>query len=240
MKILAVNGSPNGERGNTEVLVKAFLEGAMEKGAITETIYLKDKRINNCTGCFSCWFKTPGECIHKDDMPEILVKIPEADAIVYATPLYVYSVSGLMKNFMDRLIPMSQPFVDIKDGMSCHPTRNKNASKRSVILISNCGFPEPEHFNGLKETFKCWYHSDSSRIAGMICCAGGVVIQVPELQDKVAWYVDAARQAGREFASEGRISDNTQSILDRPLVEDKQFFADRANEFMLSMGIKRI
>ena len=56
------------------------------------SIYLKDKDIKHCSGCFTCWTKTPGKCIHKDDMEELLHKISQADVIVYATPLYYYTV----------------------------------------------------------------------------------------------------------------------------------------------------
>ena len=91
MKILAVNGSPRGPRGNTDCVLQPFLEGAREAGAETETVYLKDKQINTCLGCFTCWTKTPGVCVHKDDMPELLDKLREADIVVHATPLYVFT-----------------------------------------------------------------------------------------------------------------------------------------------------
>jgi multimeric flavodoxin WrbA len=111
MKVLAINGSPRGAKGNTEQILQPFLEGAREAGAETEVIYLKDKKINHCRGCFTCWTKTPGVCVHKDDVPGILETLREAEVVVYATPLYVFTVSGLMKDFMDRVIPMAQPYI---------------------------------------------------------------------------------------------------------------------------------
>ncbi|MCE5314075.1 MAG: GNAT family N-acetyltransferase [Armatimonadota bacterium] len=240
MNILVVNGSPRGAQGNTEVLVKAFLQGAHDAGAEFETIYLKDKKINHCIGCFDCWFKTPGICVFKDDMPELMAKVPKADMVVCAVPLYIYTVTGLMKDFMDRLLPLAQPFIDLRDGMSTHPSRDNNAALKSFVLISNCGFPEPEHFLGLKETIRCWFRGDDHTIAGMICCAGGSVLQVPELQDGIKWYIDAARQAGREVVENGRIADDTQSTLDQPLIKDQKLFADMANAQFSSMGIERI
>ncbi|MCE5324402.1 flavodoxin family protein [bacterium] len=240
MNILVINGSPHGAQGNTEVLVKTFLEGAREAGAEYETIYLKDKNIHSCIGCFNYWFKTPGVCIQQDDMPELMLKVPNADIVVYAVPLYVYTVSGIMKNFIDRLVPLSQPFVDIVDGLSIHPPRFEQAANRSVVLISNSGFPEPNHFSGLKETFRCWVRGGNRKMAGSICCAGGVLLQVPELKEKIQWYIDATRLAGREVVENGQISSETQSVLDQPLVKDQKFFADRANAYFESIGIKRI
>ena len=101
MNILAINGSPRGAAGNTEALIHAFLEGAARGGDSVETIYLKEKRIQHCTGCFTCWFKTPGICMHDDDMSQILEKGRHADILVFGSPLYIYNFSGLMKDFMD-------------------------------------------------------------------------------------------------------------------------------------------
>jgi multimeric flavodoxin WrbA len=111
MKILAINGSPRGRRSNTDRILQPFLEGAREAGAETETVYLKDLKINHCLGCFTCWTKTPGVCVHKDDMAALFPKVRQADVVVYATPLYVFTVSGLMKDFMDRLLPLADPHI---------------------------------------------------------------------------------------------------------------------------------
>ncbi len=111
MKILAVNGSPRGAIGNTEVILQAFLKGVREAGEEAEVIYLKDKAIKHCIGCLSCWIKTPGVCIHKDDMPELLEKLKSTDIIIGAMPLYIYTVPGLFKDFMDRMIPLAQPYI---------------------------------------------------------------------------------------------------------------------------------
>ncbi len=126
MNVLLVNGSPRGAQGNTAILDRAFLEGAAEEGAACETVYLKDKTINYCTGCYTCWMKTPGVCIHRDDMPELLDKMRTANVMVFSTPLYIYTVSGLMKDFLDRILPLVHPFIDIRDGLCGHPARDRD------------------------------------------------------------------------------------------------------------------
>ena len=75
MKIFAVNGSPNMKKGMTHILLEIFLEGAREAGAEVKTVFLQKKKINYCLGCFNCWVKTPGVCVHKDDMPELAEEI---------------------------------------------------------------------------------------------------------------------------------------------------------------------
>lgn len=236
MKILVINGSPRGAGGNTEVLVKSFLEGTCETGAESEIVYLKDKKIAHCNGCFACWTKTPGICVHHDDMTELLVKMTEADVIVYATPLYIYTVTGMMKDFMDRSIPLAQPFIEEKDGLCDHPMRNQSKPQRAV-LISNCGFIEQEHFSGLKETVRCCFRDDATELAGMICCSGGEMLRVPELREGIAWYLNAVKCAGRQVVCDGKIDAETQAVIDKPLMEDKELFLQSANaHFKAQLG----
>jgi putative sterol carrier protein/putative NADPH-quinone reductase len=240
MKVLAINGSPHGAKGNTERVLQPFLEGAREAGAETEVIYLKDYKIKHCIGCFTCWTKTPGVCVHKDDMPALLEKLREAEVTVYATPLYVFTVSGLMKDFMDRLIPMAQPYIIRRGGHYIHPPRYAPLGDEpgKIVLISNSGYPERHHFSGMEETFRRWTDSPDEELAGAICCAGGALLQSEALQENVQWYLDAARQAGRQVIEEGHISPETQEILDRPLIEDLDAYVGIINAFWQSHGIE--
>ena len=240
MKILAINGSPRGAKGNTERLLQPFLEGAREAGAETEVVYLKDKEIKHCRGCFTCWTKTPGVCIHKDDMPALLAKLREAEVVVFATPLYVFTVSGLMKDFMDRMIPNIQPYILQRGEHFIHPPRYPETGTVKFVLISNAGFPERTHFSGLEETFRRFTDSPDEELAGMICCAGGELLRQPALQDSLAWYLDAAREAGREVVEQGHISSETQAVLDRPLVDDPAIYANMANASWESLGVEKL
>jgi len=237
MKILAINGSPRGNKGNTDRILQPFLEGAREAGAETETVYLKDKTINHCTGCFTCWTKTPGVCIHKDDMPELLEKVREADVVVFATPLYIFTVSGLMKDFMDRIIPLALPFIVQRSNHYIHPMRHPEAWPKKFVLISNCGFPERHHFSALEETFRRFTDSPDVELAGMILCAGGELLR-SALRDRLKWYLEAARKAGREVVEQGCISPETQAVLDRPLVDDPAAYARMANAYWRSLGVE--
>ena len=67
MKVLVLNGSPKGEKSNTLNITKSFLDGFSADTEI-EYITVKKETINPCMGCFSCWSRTPGECVIKDDM----------------------------------------------------------------------------------------------------------------------------------------------------------------------------
>ncbi|WML67419.1 MAG: NAD(P)H dehydrogenase (quinone) [Methanoregula sp. SKADARSKE-2] len=101
MKILAIHGSPRTIRSTTRRLAGLVLEGAAEVGAETEIVDLADLRITPCTACEGCTFN--GICVYEDDLSALLARMNEADAIVFASPVYFDSITGQMKIFFDRL-----------------------------------------------------------------------------------------------------------------------------------------
>ena len=84
MKILALNSSPRtGGQSKTELMLNHLVNGMQEAGAEVKVVNLHEKKINYCIGCFSCWTKTPGKCLHKDDMTkELFPKWLESDLAV--------------------------------------------------------------------------------------------------------------------------------------------------------------
>ena len=90
-------GRPN---GNTAQLVNEFVKGANEKGHHTEIISLNKIHVNGCMGCNACRFGKP--CVQQDDFNSIIPKIKEADLIVFASPLYFWTISSKLKAFIER------------------------------------------------------------------------------------------------------------------------------------------
>lgn len=101
MNIIAICGSPR--RGNTEFALKKLLTKAGELGHKTELILLREKKVEHCRGCLSC--DDTGKCPILDDMNSITEKMVANDLIVFGSPNYFNNVSGLMKDFFDRLNP---------------------------------------------------------------------------------------------------------------------------------------
>ena len=99
-KVLVLSSSPR-RGGNSDLLCDQFIDGSKEIGHVTEKIFLKDKKINYCTGCGTC-IDRGKKCSQKDDMAEVLDKMVEADVIVMATPVYFYTMCGQMKTLIDR------------------------------------------------------------------------------------------------------------------------------------------
>ena len=101
-KILILSSSPRKD-GNSDTLCHSFASGAKNKGHEVSEIFINNKNINFCKACAYCE-KHNGVCIIKDDMVDIIKEIFASDVIVFASPVYFYSISGQMKTFIDRLV----------------------------------------------------------------------------------------------------------------------------------------
>ena len=101
--VLILSSSPR-KGGNSETLAAAFAKGAQEAGNQVETVYLREMQYGFCKGCLAC--QKLGCCVIKDDAVEIATKMHDADVLVFATPVYYYSVSGQLKTMLDRANPL--------------------------------------------------------------------------------------------------------------------------------------
>ncbi|MBM3304146.1 MAG: flavodoxin family protein [Candidatus Aenigmarchaeota archaeon] len=112
--VLGINGSAR-KNGNTAKLLNKVLGYARKEGAKTEILHLASKDIKPCISCIAeenC--KYP--CNIKDDMQGIFETLKKADCLVLGSPTYWYSMSGLMKNFIDRLTACDMVEPPLLDG----------------------------------------------------------------------------------------------------------------------------
>jgi len=216
MKILALNGSPRMKKSSTYHMLTPLLEGMEAAGAETTLIHIRKLNLKDCTGCYSCWVRTPGECIHKDkdSMVAAMDQFNTADLVIFGTPLYHFSMSGIMKTFIDRTLPRIEPWLiphpDIPD-MTFHPERFHKPSK--IMLVSPCGFPEFDHFDSLVMTFQQIARMERYEYLGEILRPGAEALSRRSLQELFTTYYDLLRQAGSEIVSEGQISKESQKKL---------------------------
>jgi multimeric flavodoxin WrbA/putative sterol carrier protein len=222
-KILALQGSPRPKASNTEILLQEFLKGASSQGAETETVYLKEKEIHSCVGCYTCWAKTPGVCVFKDDMPELLEKVKACDILVYATPLYNFNMTALTKAFQERLLPLLDPHL-IKTGETYrHPQRY--AVNRKIVLISTCGFPEVSHFDGLRQVFHHMERNGGAPIIGELLMPGGELLKQQGMQENVRGVLQTAYRAGVEVIRDGKVSEVTEVQMQKPPIPPDELAA---------------
>ena len=222
MKILAINGSPKGERSNTWQLSKSFLEGMAQ--AIKTEIRIADVshlEIKPCLGCFACWNKTPGKCCIRDDMSAVIEDMLWADVILWSFPLYYFSIPGPLKNLMDRQLPMTLPFMTEDSEFGGHPSRFDRSHQRHVV-ISTCGFYTAQgNYGGVTSVFD---HLCGKGNYTTLFCGQGELFRVKELQTRTGEYLGYVRDAGREYA-QGGITSPTRGRLDALLYPREVFEA---------------
>lgn len=228
MKILAVQGSPRPKASNTEILLRQFLKGAESQSAQTETIYLKEKEIHPCQGCYTCWTRTPGVCVFNDDMPELLEKVKTCDVIVYATPLYIFNMTALLKAFQERLLPLLDPHL-MRDGER-HRHLSRGLEEKKMVLLSNCGFPEVSHFDALRKVFHHIELAGAMSLVGEILMPAGELLKQEALRPKTQPVLDAAYRGGVELVRDGRVSKETEVAIQAPVLSPDQMAA-MANAF---------
>jgi multimeric flavodoxin WrbA len=134
-RILGVVGSPR-KKGNTHILVTRILDGAKEKGAATEILFLSDLHIRECDGCHVCW--KGNQCSKKDDMLNVYPKIMQCDAIVFGTPVYWYGPTALMKCFIDRMVyfncPRNRAAIRGKSALIAVPFEEDNPKTAGLLV----------------------------------------------------------------------------------------------------------
>ncbi len=222
MKILIINGSPKGKKSNTFKLTESFISGISEKTETEcEEIIVKDKNIGNCIGCFGCWNKTPGTCVLKDDMKEVLDRILWADIVIWSFGLYYFNVPGRLKTLIDRQLPLALPFMVSESKSGGHPMRFDMSGKRHVI-ISTCGFYTAKgNYGSVTAMFDHFLGENNYET---IFCGQGELFRVEELHSRTDEYLSYVKQAGQEFITEG-ISQQTRDSLNELLFSRETFEA---------------
>jgi multimeric flavodoxin WrbA len=135
MKITALVGTYR--KGSVvDTAVDEILAAARESGAETAKIYLIDKHIEFCTNCRTCTQQEGprrGECPIADDMRGIFDQLERSDAIVLASPMNFWTVTAVMKRFIERLVC----FAYWPWGAHGPKIRDTRKDKLAVVVISS-------------------------------------------------------------------------------------------------------
>ena len=229
LKVLVFNSSPRKEKGNTALILNPFIECMREAGADVDLYYNYDLKIKPCRGCFNCWLKTPGICSQMDDMQWLLPKMNDADVLVYATPLYSYGMNGQMKNLIDRMIVLAEPFMEVVEGRSRH-IAGDGEKPRKIVLVSNCGLWGIDNFDPLVVHVKKLCQDPPMEYAGALLRPHGEALRAMlDMGAPVGDIIDAAREAGRQLIVEGKMSQTTLDVISRDLLP-VEVYVKMANE----------
>jgi multimeric flavodoxin WrbA len=133
MKITILNGDPNFKTSQFSKNIGDVVAKMGQKNAIT-TYNLAEMDLHFCTGCWSCWWKTPGLCAIKDDADIIFRSAMNCDLLVFASPLIAGFTSAELKKITDRLIVLLHPYIQLIDGECHHRKRYPKYPDLGVLL----------------------------------------------------------------------------------------------------------
>ena len=152
--------------------------GVLEAGNEVEFVSLAGREIGFCRGCLAC--QKTGSCVIRDGMGALIRKVREADAIVFATPIYYYEMSGQMKVFLDR----------------CNPLYISDYKFRSVCLITASAEEGDDVAERAARGLQGWIECFPKASFGGLLSSGGVTgpNEAVDREELMA----AAREFGRQ------------------------------------------
>jgi multimeric flavodoxin WrbA len=171
MRIIAINASHRGDKGTTLFFIDRLFCGASRAGAECDIITLAKCKINRCLSCYRCQTVEPRLlCVYndKDDVRMIFDKMSGADIIVFATPVYLMNMSGLLKTFLDR----TYSTMDCTDGRLSngliHHHINPTISSKPFVTLVVCGNLENETWKNVTSYFRMYARFMETRQVGVL------------------------------------------------------------------------
>ncbi len=219
MKILVFNGSPKKEKSDTLHITRAFLDGMIAAAHHEiQMINVIDQHITFCSGCLAC-MRNGGVCRHKDDMRSILEQILASDLLLFSFPLYGYGMPAMLKNLIDRTLPLSSLAMQ-KVGDRYEHVGQADFSHLKYLMICGCGFPNSTHnFEPAVAQFKLMFPNNHTIItvpeSPMFNAPEAAVVTVPRLE--------LVKEAGRQYSESGTIDKGLLAQIGSPMIPEETY-----------------
>lgn len=113
------------------------IQAPFGEGADSILLNLNEQTISPCTGCFSCWIRTPGRCVIRDDAAKIAPLLARCDRLMLITRVQYGCYDLPMKRLLERCLPMQQPFLRVHEGEIHHVLRDVHP-KVAVLIAYDC------------------------------------------------------------------------------------------------------
>ncbi len=222
IKVVAINGSPRMDKGNTAMILAPFIQGMTDAGSDVELLYTRRLKVKPCT-CSEmfCWYSEPGECCIKDDMQLLYPKLREAKILVLATPVYI-PLPGDMQIIINRLCPLIEPFLETRKGRT-RARFHDNVKIRKIVLVSTGGWWEKENFGTVVRIVEELAEDASVEFAGAVLRPHAFLMKKEEeLTKDGKAVVSAVRRAGYELIKEGGMNRETLETVSHPLISEEE------------------
>jgi multimeric flavodoxin WrbA len=186
MEVLVILGSRNPD-GQTARAAGALLEGVTEAGGRGERVFLTEGKFERCRQCDARGWGTcrsEGACVIDDDLASLITRIEQADAVVFATPVYFSDLSESMRAFLDRLRRTTRH--------AAGKARVEDKIALGICVAGGGGGGAPECAVSLKKVLRT--------------CGFDVVDMVPARRQNLGMKLDVLRLTGKALANGSIVS----------------------------------
>lgn len=167
MQLAIFNGSPRGKNSNTKILLDQFQKGFTENGGevLSYDFLIRQKHLDEQTEHFK-----------------------SADAIFIAVPLYVFSVPGIVKQFIEKI-------------------GNFDGSGKKILFLVQSGFSEAFHSDNTKNYFGFLAKRWQMELVGVIVKPGAEGIRLmPAMMTKKTF--SQMSSFGKQLAVTGKLNED--------------------------------
>jgi multimeric flavodoxin WrbA len=192
MLVLGLQGSPR-KKGNTDILLEAFMGAARDLGAATETIHASERDIQPCKEYIVCEKK--GFCPIKDEMNAIYALLRRAEVVVAASPVFFYGITAQLKALIDRCQTLwaRKYKLGLKD---------PHSERRRGLLLGVAATKGKHIFDGMELTAKYFFDGISAGYDG--CIGYRQVESKGEMADHPTYLTDMKAAAARLVGGLGK------------------------------------
>ena len=180
------------------------------------TIDVIDRHIEFCRGCFACKYNG-SHCVLDDDMREILGQIPDSDLLLFSYPLYCYGMPAMLKNLVDRMLPLSSMAMEEVNGRYVH-VGQRNYSRLRYLMICGCGFPNSRrNFEPAIRQFELMFPANHT----ILPVPEGPMFSAPEAASATVPRLALVKQAGQQYAKTGAIVPVLLAEITSPMIPEE-------------------
>lgn len=165
MKITILDGDMNPKSNDFSIYLEKLTEEFAENHKV-DTFPLHKMDLKYCTGCWSCWWQTPGRCTLKDQGEDIFRSVINSDFIIFASPLKAGFTSSALKKITDRLIVLLHPYIKFVNKECHHKKRYDKYPDFGLVLQKEADTDEEDMkiINDIYDRFGLNFHSQKKFI----------------------------------------------------------------------------
>ena len=200
-------------------ITRAFLDGMKETAAQEiHPINVTDRHIEFCRGCFACKYNG-GRCVINDDMRMILESMLASDLLLFSFPLYCYGMPAMLKNIIERTLPLSSMAMAEVDGRYVH-VGQRDYSHLRYLMICGCGFPNSKrNFEPAIRQFELLFPNNRT----ILTVPESPMFSAPEAAAVTAPRLALLEAAGRQYAQAGRINAALLEEIGSPMIPEETY-----------------